>query len=157
MRWFAGEPEPSRWWRRRRPVAVRVDTREEAAELVSDCEAFLLGRYADVLDERSEPVPVWAWTNVLSHGSRDDIDRAAADARGGWSSSRKWRAARAFVAGELLDAVGRGVPLADIQRDVLTPLELELASLRGAWAWTPQRWLETVRAALHSYRSSDRT
>jgi hypothetical protein len=163
MRWFGGPPESGQRWHRRRSVAARGDAEEGAAEPVSDgdpasdCAAFLLGRYAEYLEARSVPIPVWAWTNVLAHGCQDDIDRAAAGARGGWSSTRKWRVARAFVAGEVLDRVGHGASLVELQREVLVPLELELVSRRGVWAWTPQCWLETVRAALRSYRPSSRT
>ncbi|HTX63455.1 MAG TPA: hypothetical protein VMD28_07425 [Acidimicrobiales bacterium] len=157
MRWFPGEPGACRWWHRRRGVAAGTNVREEVPDLVAECEAFLVGSYVELLDGRAEPVPVWAWTNVLAHGSREDIDRAAMGAQGGWTSSRRWRSARAFVAGELQDALSRGVSLTDVQRDALVPLELELVSLRGVWAWTPQQWLEAVRAALRSYRSSNRT
>lgn len=154
---FEGEHEPRRWpWRPHRP-APRTCAGEETATLVDECEAFLLGRYAELLEERSEPVPVWAWTNVLAHGRRDDILRAAAGPKGGWSASRRWRIARAFVAREVMEALARGASLIDVQREVLAPLELELSGGRGVWAWTPQRWLETVRAALHSYRPSNRT
>ena len=146
-----------RWWpwSRRRPAVARDSTSADASELVSESEAFLLGRYVELLEERGEPVPVWAWTNVLAHGSRDDVDRAAAGAHG-WSSSRRWRIARALVAGEVLETVGRGAPLSDLQREVLAPLELELVRRRGVWTWTPERWLATVRSALRSYRHSNR-
>lgn len=162
MRWFGGPPESWERWHRRRSDVPRPGEQEDAADPVSDgdpvsdCAAFLLGGYAEYLEGRSVSVPVWAWTNVLAHGCRDDIDRAAAGARGGSSSTRKWRVARAFVAGEVLDMVGHGTSLTDIQRKVLVPLELELVSRRGVWAWTPQCWLDTVRAALRSYRPSRR-
>lgn len=161
MRWLTGRLGSRRRHRR------RADTEHEGVEesadavfdgdVVSDCEAFLLGGYAEFLEARSEPVPVWAWTNVLAHGRREDLERAAAGARVGWSWTRRWRVARTVAAGELLDRVASGASLADMQREVLVPLELELVSCREDWACMPERWLEVVRSALHSYRPSNRT
>ena len=125
-----------------------------AEVLVSDCEAFLLGTYVEHLEMRTRPVPVWAWTNLLAHGSREDLSAAAADRHGGWSSSHRWRLARALVASEVLQAVRRGATLADLQREVLVPIELAIADHRGARAWTQQRWLDTVRSALRGSRHS---
>ena len=162
MRWLTGRP--GSWQRRHRHAdAKREGVGEETADavsdgnLVSECEAFLLGTYAEFLEARSQSVPAWAWTNVLAHGRREDVERIAGGVRAGWSSTRRWRVARACVAGELLDTVGRGASLGDIQREVLVPLELELAGRRGDWACTPERWLDMARSALHGYRPSNRT
>lgn len=148
-RFAAGRRLP-RWpWSDRRSVAERpCDHREITDVLVSESEAFLLGRYAEYVDARAEPVPVWAWTNLLAHGTLEDLSRAAAGVHGGWSSQRRWRVARALAASEVVDAVRQGASLADVQRDVLVPAELAIADDRGAWVWTQQRWLASVRAAL---------
>jgi hypothetical protein len=45
-------------------------------ELVAECEAFFSGQYAQYLDNENRPIPVWAWLNVLAHGSEDDITPA---------------------------------------------------------------------------------
>ncbi len=162
MHWLTGGLGSGRRRHRRRADAEHEDVEESTdaifdSDVVADCEAFLLGRYAESLEARSEPVPVWAWTNVLAHGCREDVCRASAGGRVGWSSTRRWRVARTAAAGELLDRVGSGASLADMQREVLVPLELELVSCPGDWACTPERWLEAVRSALHSYRPSSRT
>ena len=162
MRWLTGRLG-SRRRHRGHADAEQEDVEEETtdaifdSDVVADCEAFLLGRYAELLEARSEPVPVWAWTNVLAHGTGEDVERAAAGGRVGWSSTRRWRVARTSAAGELLDRVGSGMSLADMQREVLVPLELELVGCPADSACTPDRWLEAVRSALHSYRPSSRT
>jgi hypothetical protein len=157
MRRTGGGRRLPRWGDRR--AAVEQPTYEPPITevLVADCEAFLLGRYAEHVESRSEPVPVWAWTNVLAHGSREDLLRAAGEAHGGWSAGRRWRLARALVASEVLHAVNSGASLVDVQRDVLAPIELAIADDRGAWTWSQQRWLVTVRSALHHSRYSSLT
>jgi hypothetical protein len=46
-------------------------------QLVDDCEAFLAGSYAEQLLHRDERVPVWAWANLLAHGTEEAIRAAA--------------------------------------------------------------------------------
>lgn len=128
----------------------RPERRALAAELVSDCEAFLLGRYAERLSNRGLRVPVWAWTNLLAHGSETDLRSAAASL--GTAGTGAWHAARARLAGELLSASGPHRPLAELQGTVLAPLELSLAGRDAVERWDRRTWLETVRAALRSYR-----
>lgn len=146
-----------RWpWRGRgaeTPNGCR-DDREITAVLVAECEAFVLGTYVEEMERSSRPVPVWAWTNLLAHGRAEDLARAASEAHGARFSARRWRTARALAAREVLDVMRRGVVLADIQADVLVPVELAIAAHRGAWAWTQERWLEVVRRALRESRYS---
>jgi hypothetical protein len=102
--------------------------------VVEDCEAFLAGRYVELCESRGEPVPVWAWLNLLAHGNEDDL-RAAAGRR---ATAVRWRQAQTFLAGELVDLVDAArVPLAAFQRDVLVPLELDVISCPGASRWLP--------------------
>ena len=37
---------------------------EAGACLISECEAFLSGSYAEFLEERGKEVPPWAWLNL---------------------------------------------------------------------------------------------
>lgn len=127
---------------------ARRHERELSHEVVEDCAAFLLGRYVEELESRSMAVPVWAWTNVLAHGMPDDLRRTADDSRVGPGSTREWRAARAYVAAELLEATARDQSLAETQRQLLIPLELRLAARSDVERWTPQRWVATVRASM---------
>jgi hypothetical protein len=125
-------------------------------ELVADCQAFVLGRYAERLEGASSRVPVWAWTNLLAHGTEDDIRQAAAGGRFEPVRTRGWHAARAYLATEVLAAVDRGSSLEDLQRHVLAPLELRLSARREAASWEPRRWVAIVRSALRDYQHSQR-
>jgi hypothetical protein len=44
-----------------------------ARELVASCEAFVNGRYAELLIEHERAVPVWAWVNRLAHGTDSQL------------------------------------------------------------------------------------
>ncbi len=117
----------------RPPRSTRSHPVPSAAVPVA-CEAYLGGTYADLLEAGGEHVPVWAWVNLLAHGTEDQL-RTAADAL---ASEQGWRQARAFLAGEVLDAVGTGrTTLRALQDHVLVPLELDLVTCRGAERWRP--------------------
>jgi hypothetical protein len=111
---------------------------KQARTLIEECEAFLSGRYVELCEFRGDAVPVWAWLNLLAHGTDDDLRTVAAQR----ASADRWRQARTFLAGELLDLVdlaGAGGPsLPLLQRDALVPFELDLISCPGASAWQPR-------------------
>lgn len=136
------------WWRHAYHKGHR--------ELVAECEAFCLGHFAEHTSEASHAVPVWAWTNLLAHGTEEELRREeaeCADRRGG---ARDWRGARAYLVTEVLEVLGRGGSLQELQCQVLKPLELELSGHRSVDWWTPRRWVTTVRAALGVYEHSRR-
>lgn len=123
-------------WRRGDPAAT---------QLVAECEAFLSGRYADDLMEAHEAVPAWTWLNLLAHGSEAEL-RGAASA--GAVMLSNWSRARSFLAGEVLDRVDIGaVTLDALQRDVLIPLELDLAAHDPRWL-RPSQLVAAVLEAL---------
>lgn len=130
------------WWMERRLYSQ---------ELIGDCEAFLSGRYAERLRRRAVPVPTWAWTNLLAHGTEADLRSELASSQR--ALRRGWPAARAYLTTEVLTAVDRGTRLADLQREVLRPLELELAADGSD---DPRRWVVGVAAALARYENSHR-
>lgn len=104
--------------------------------MVEECEAFLAGTYVELCEARGEAVPVWAWMNLLAHGTEDQL-------RGGIvqhaSGAGPWRHARGFLAGELLDRVDTAqLSLPEFQATVLVPLELEMAC-SGAMRWQPRQ------------------
>lgn len=138
------------------PALPGSQERLAAAELVADCQAFLLGEYADWLDAQALEVPVWAWTNVLAHGTEDEVRRIAGSGHRGPVRTRAWWAARAYLATEVLAAVDRGAVLAELQRHVLAPLELRLSSTPMPVLWGPRHWVATVRSALEDYQHSHR-
>jgi hypothetical protein len=124
------------WWR---------DRSTSAAGMVEECEAFIDGRAAELAGARGAPVPVWAWMNLLAHGTEDDLRYEATAPPG----SDRWRQARAFVAAELVDRIDSGrVSLAEFQRDVLMPLELDVMSCRAADQWSPGQLAGGLLAAL---------
>lgn len=125
--------------------------------LAAEAEAYLAGRYAERLSERSTPVPAWAWANVLAHGTGEDVRRVARGLGTGSSVTHGWRAARAYLATELLRTAERSGSLEALQRAVMVPIELELAAQRDARTWTPQGWVAAVRAALSVHRHTHQT
>lgn len=117
--------------------------RANGAELVEECEAFLGGRYAELLESRGRRVPVWAWINVLAFGTPHALRQVANDDVGGDA----WRQARAFLASEVLGLVEHGsVSLAEVQRDIFIPLELDIVSCRTTSEWNPGEFAAAVLA-----------
>ena len=124
------------WWYRR--------WRAER-ELVGECDAFLSGCYVERLRQRLLPVPGWAWTNLLAHGSEQELRSDAS--RPPDPLDRHWPAARAYLSAQVLTAVERGRALPELQCEVLQPLELDLAALG---CHDPACWVRRVSAALGS-------
>lgn len=117
--------------------------------LVAECEAFLHGHLAEEIDGRAERVPVWAWTNLLAHGSETDLQaERRAPYRRVNASNERWRAARSYLAEEVSDLAEKDDPLIEIQRKVLVPLELQLAARSEADWWGPGQWVSEVRKRL---------
>ena len=107
------------WWfgrvcarRQTQPLAARRQKRgckwsrwesRAAAELVRDGEAFLVGSLAERIQSRAGTVPVWAWTNLLAHGTAEGLRSESARAGPGWGApARPWRQARSYLATEVL-------------------------------------------------------
>ena len=106
----------------------------QAMVFIAECEAFLEGRFAEMMEAAGIAPPPWAWMNLLAHGTEDELRAAAAPGSG----SEGWRAARAYVAGEMLDAIDNGrTTLHHLQHDVLVPVELDVLSCRCSTQWTP--------------------
>ncbi len=123
------------------------------AAFVAECEAFLLGHYAEEATLRSGRAPDWAWMNLLVHGGMEELKYEFENGR---SSTDEWRDARSFLAGRLLEIAADCGPLEEIQRKVLAPIELSLISnarvrLRSRW------WMGTVLSALDRHRRMSRT
>lgn len=136
---------PMRWRRRRHEAA-------DAEELAAECEAFLAGRYAERVEDLPAPVPVWAWTNLLAHGSAEDLRAATVTPRRAAAGVRSWHSARAYLAVEVIEAAERYGSLSELQESVLVPLELSLAGRAHVDHWSCNRWVRTVRAALAGHR-----
>jgi hypothetical protein len=115
--------------------------------LVDECEAFLDGRFVEYLVEHDAPVPVWAWTNLLAHGTEDQL-RAASNTASGLAALEPWLLARHYLAGEVLQLASSHGPLDRVQARLLIPLERDLASRAGAARWRPSEWVSAVLATL---------
>lgn len=139
---------------------ARAVVRASTAELLADCEAFVTGNYAEhLVAQAGRAIPPWAWTNLLAHGSLETL-RAAADGGSGRRPLSGWRAARSYLASEVLARCPDASSLTDLQVGVLRPLELELCSRSIAESWDNRRWASEVLASLrclpqHRSESSD--
>ncbi len=135
---------------RRRVCTLHRADKRDRAELVGDCEAFLTGHLVDRIEDRAVDMPAWAWTNLLAHGSEQELSSEARQVRG----RDEWRQARSYLAAAVLDVAAEFGPLLDLQRAVLVPFELELASSRQEIR--PARWVADLQAALGRYRRERR-
>jgi hypothetical protein len=121
----------------------RRNERDQVETLIEDCTAVLEGRYAERLRTTGAVRAPWAWLNLLAHGLPVDLQQAAAAGRRGTTSTGGWYAARAFLAGEVLDAGGEMGSLVELQRRALIPLEMDLMS-GDVTARSPRRLVEEV-------------
>ena len=58
-----------------------------------ECEAFLSGSLAEFWDDRGVVVPVWAWMNLLAHGTETLITETVARPYRNRRITRGWRIA----------------------------------------------------------------
>lgn len=116
-----------------------------AAALIEECQAFLDGSFAELVEASGVTVPVWAWLNLLAHGTMTEL-RDEADALG---EGDRWRQARAFLAGEVIEVIDTArMPLTQLQHDVLVPLELDVLDSRWSNRWTPAQLVRGVLGVL---------
>jgi hypothetical protein len=128
---------------------LRGHQRRAEAALVTEGEAFLVGRLVELIESRAGNVPVWAWTNLLAHGTEKDLRAAAATVwAGGVADRARWHQARSYLAAEVLHCAQLHRSLAELQRAVLVPLALRLASSPEVAGWGPGRWATTVEMEL---------
>jgi hypothetical protein len=120
-------------------------------DLLPGLEAMLAGTYADHLERRGHPVPAWAWTNLLAHGSEEALRLAMRSRRRSFWDVNVWRRARAYLAGEVLDTATRTGSLSSVQAAVLVPLELELLSRVPARSPQAGQWATRVLTALEEH------
>jgi hypothetical protein len=126
----------------------RHNRREDG--LADECAAFLTGTLTDRWEADGLAVPIWAWTNLLAHGSRGMIEDAVSRPSRHRLLTRCWWIARAQLADLILEMTDSS-SLSDLQESVLIPLELELASRTDVPFWTARQWVNTVTSELHRY------
>lgn len=131
----------------------RLQARSDAGDrrerqLVTETEDFLAGRLLELRYAAGQSIPDWAWINRLAHGTIDDLTEVAGEWRHG-GLYHSWRRARAYLAGELLDAAPTQASLIELQRELLVPLELQL--MHGcAMPLRPRHLVARVLTALNS-------
>ena len=145
-------------WGRRR----RADSKERApldpaalaaAQLVREAEAFLSGSLALERARNGIHPADWEWVNLLAHGTQAQLLRLALGPPPPPDTPTcelQWLEAVRFLADEMIKLVTEGrTTLAALQRSVLVPLELELAS-RNFHTPLPGPTVKTVLARLGS-------
>lgn len=130
--------------------------RRELADsvLAMECEAYLNGTLAEFWEERRTLVPVWTWTNLLAHGSEDQISESLHRPPKPRRTGRSWRIARSYLAYQVLDITSEEFTLEELQSTILLPLELGLAAHPEVDHWTPRRWVDTVDDAIRNQHST---
>lgn len=119
--------------------------------VAADTEAFLSGRLLERAREIGEPweIPGWYWLNAVAHGSPERLRTLASETArtpGTPEVRMTYPAARALLAHDLLFAGGGSLArLEQIQRELLVPLELDLARDGRV---TPRSLLWRARAEL---------
>jgi hypothetical protein len=121
--------------------------------LATECEAFLNGTLAEYWDEKGVVVPVWAWTNLLAHGSGGRIGESVVGPSRPRRAARNWRIARSYLAHRVLHLTDVQFTLSELQRSILIPLELEMAARPEVSRWTPRQWVDTVDRAIRNLHS----
>ena len=118
--------------------------------IARESEAFLLGSLVEYWDDRGIAVPVWAWMNLLAHGTARQVGECVFRPDKPRRVGRSWRVARSYLAFEVLDLTDVEFTLAELQSSVLIPLELEMAARPDAAGWTPRQWVDLVEDALRN-------
>ncbi len=134
----------------------RRDGSVDGHGVADECDAFLAGRYLEMLERNDALIPQWAWMNVLAHGTVTDlIAMSATDGSPRDRLTQTWADARSYLAAEVLDACHRFGSLLTVQRCALVPLELELASPLTPPVRRPADWVGMVMTALSKLAPSE--
>lgn len=132
----------------------RHDMAESA--VVTECSAFLTGTLAEQLEAQGQQVPVWVWTNLLAHGDEALILETIARTRHRLLN-RNWWTVRTDLIKVILDITHWNYSLDELQKSVLIPLELDLASRSDVVLWSPQEWANAVTHSLRRQNQTDLT
>lgn len=122
----------------------------DALRLVEETEAFLEGTLVELYERLGVPIPSWAWTNALAHGSEAHLTEVA-NRVARRPPDGDWYAARAFVAREVLAAAPRCGGLRQLQATVVAPLELHLAAAHGGVGMEVRDWVACVLPVLAAH------
>jgi len=137
--------------KRRTDQAPETALAAEGIILIRECEDFLSGNLARDLISAGGTVPDWAWLNLLAHASEAELRIFAQEeySEGLLSIYDAWRYAEYGTACAVLAASEAcGCSVEEIQRCVLIPLELELATVNEI---SPDKFEAMVFDALNHY------
>lgn len=136
----------SPWKRHRHHDRAEVLCRQ----FVEECASFLNGRLVEALEARKAAVPTWAWSNVLAHGSMEQLKLASLEERDRRGDRYwEWRKSRSHLATLMLASARSFGPLLALQQEcALIPLELMLAAQTEAAICTPTGWVAQVETLL---------
>jgi hypothetical protein len=141
-------------WHRRR----RNEPASDSCDVWSEAEAFLRGTYAEHLISHGRRVPSWAWLNRVAHGTEADL-AVLVGGEHPWDGSTightGWHRMVSFLAADLL-ALARATDqtVSALQREVLVPLELELAREDNHRRLGAAQLVSVALAALHGHPST---
>lgn len=125
-------------WRRNKSSRLESSLGQELAE---ECEAFLQGRFAGLLDEKRAPVAPWTALNQVAHADVEQLRALAGQRRPPAPLDlpiRDRQEAVAEIAAEMLWLMGEDpLALRQLQLEGLVPLELKLMRTRPQWAVNP--------------------
>ena len=119
-----------------------------AGSAVEDCASFLSGDLVEYLLAKHKAIPVWAWVNLLAHGTYEQLLGEISS-----TQDREWSRLRAYLAAEVVAIATDPTSLLVLQETVLRPLELSLASTSDVRQWSPSQLARHVNAALTVYRT----
>lgn len=112
-----------KWKRNREPA---LDAAGLATGVGDECEAFLAGRLAAYLRDAGRPIPPVGWLNQVAHATTSELVYLTGG-HAGVVHPLNWHRAVAYLSRSLLErARESGQPIAQLQREHLVPLELEL-------------------------------
>jgi hypothetical protein len=110
------------------------------------------------MESHGRRVPSWAWLNRVAHGTEADLS-ALIGGEHPWDGSTNgntgWHRMVSFLAADLL-ALARATDqtLSALQREVLVPLELELAREDNHRRLNAAQLVSVALAALHGHPST---
>jgi hypothetical protein len=143
------------WWRNRREKPY-----EPEESVADECEAFLVGTYWFYLTARRREPPLWTYINRLAHAAPDAV-LALAGAPETLTPERveepvlDWLDVEGAVADQVVALThGDLAEIRELQRRVLIPLELALASEPNVdKKLGPHQLVALARAALFGHPS----
>jgi hypothetical protein len=131
-----------------------MSIRRRGRELVTECDVYLSGRYAEYLETRNRPIPDWAWLSVLAHAPPEQLRALVAQdphCDGRPTRTTVWWQAVGFLAGEILSRQDSDQILDELRRSVLVPLELTSLAA-GRPLQRPRQLVRMVLCALDQHQ-----